>query len=332
MNLFLKRVLKFFLVPIIIVALSVIGYFVFDPFKVLYPYDSYSGTQTNRDYVTIETFKKRYSTQKYDSFMFGSSRLMGYDINSWHKHLGSDTSPYKMEGFSENIYGIYSKLKYLDSHSIPIKNALIILDVDGTLASDLPQVGYMYRKHPETTNDSWFSFHKEQFLTYFNANMILRYFLFKVCNLRNNFVFKYYNENTSKIDSITNNLSLPHMEYAIQHNPYFFEGPVFYDRKAEVTTMPRQITESIYEKLQYIADVFHREQTKFKIIIGPIYGQEVYAEEDLKDLRNIFGEENIYDFSGKNTLTEDKHNYYENFHYRPIVGDSIMNYIYGKHN
>lgn len=332
MNLFLKRVFKFLSVPLLLAILAVVGYFVDDPFKVVYPYDTFSGSQTNRDYITIETFKTRFPEQKYNSFMFGSSRLLAYEVNSWVKHLPVGDVGYKMEGYSENIYGIYSKVKYLDERGVPIKNALIILDVDGTLASDIPQQGYLFRKHPETTGQSWIDFHLEQFQAYFNANMILRYYLFKLAGVRNEFVTKYYNENTSEIDSITNSLSLPHLEYAIKNNPDFFSGSAFYDRSDSVTAMPKQITESIYLKLKFIADVFKKDDTDYKIIIGPIYGQQIYGREDLEILNEVFGKENIYDFSGKNAFTQDKQNYYESFHYRPIVGDSIMNYIYTHHN
>ncbi|MDL2215309.1 hypothetical protein LJC00_03880 [Dysgonomonas sp. OttesenSCG-928-M03] len=328
---FLKRALKFFFIPIVLVILSLIGYFIFDPFKVLYPYESYSNSQTNRDYITIETFKNKYPTEKYNSFIFGSSRLLGFNVNSWNQHLGSEDKAYKMEGFSENIYGIYTKIRYLDSLNIPMRNVLIVLDVDGTLASDLPQSGYLFRKHPETTHESWFDFHKEQFKAYFNANMILRYYMYKLGGINNQFVHDYYRA-TVIIDSVTNDLRRDDLEYTIKHNPHFFEGSTFYSRPDSVTIREKQITRSVCLKLECIADILKKQHADYKVIIGPIYSQEKYNPEDIKILKNIFGQDNIYDFSGKNVFTEDKHYYYENFHYRPMVGDSIMNYIYNHHN
>lgn len=44
----------------------------------------------------------------------------------------------------------------------------------------------------------------------------------------------------------------------------------------------------------------------------------------------LFGENNIYDFPGVNSITEDYHNYYEDSHYRPCVARFILQTIYQK--
>jgi hypothetical protein len=49
---------------------------------------------------------------------------------------------------------------------------------------------------------------------------------------------------------------------------------------------------------------------------------------DLRYLTNLFGKENVYDFSGINEYTESIYNYYENSHYRPYVADEIMKKLY----
>ena len=41
-----------------------------------------------------------------------------------------------------------------------------------------------------------------------------------------------------------------------------------------------------------------------------------------------FGKENVYDFSGINEFTEDYHNYYEAGHYRPLLGNKLLERIY----
>jgi hypothetical protein len=45
-------------------------------------------------------------------------------------------------------------------------------------------------------------------------------------------------------------------------------------------------------------------------------------------LQGIFGKENVYDFSGINEFTEDYHNYYEAGHYRPLLGNKLLERIY----
>ncbi|MCX6296671.1 MAG: hypothetical protein NTX97_11510, partial [Bacteroidetes bacterium] len=70
--------------------------------------------------------------------------------------------------------------------------------------------------------------------------------------------------------------------------------------------------------------------TQYKIVISPLYNQEKLDPGDLNYLVNLFGGENVFDFSGINFITNDFHNYYETSHYRPFVCDYILNIIYSK--
>ena len=51
-------------------------------------------------------------------------------------------------------------------------------------------------------------------------------------------------------------------------------------------------------------------------------------EEQLQLLYSIFGKKNIFDFSGKNNLTEPISNYFESSHYKPNVAKIILDSIY----
>ena len=51
-------------------------------------------------------------------------------------------------------------------------------------------------------------------------------------------------------------------------------------------------------------------------------------EYELPLMQEIFGKENVYDFSGINEFTEDYHNYYEAGHYRPLLGNKLLERIY----
>ncbi len=330
---FLKRVLKFLFIPIIIVILIIAGYFIFDPFKALYSYDSYTHTHSNRDYYSIEIFNKRYPQQKYNSFIFGSSRTLGYNPSSWKKYLGQDASIFMLDGYAENIYGIYHKMKYLDSLNVDIKNVLIVLDVNATFANTEPLEGFLYAKHPLISGKSMFDFQLQQFKTYMNPNMTLRYYLYRLGGVENDFTYSYLSNIRASVDSISNELRIVLLDRQIADNPEkFYSKPVFYPRPENAQINKCQIKGEQFEMISTVASLLKKHHTNYKIIIGPDYDQRKYCEEDLNVLNSLFGKENVYDFSGKNEITESKYNYYENSHYRPHVGDSIMEYIYNKHN
>lgn len=59
-----------------------------------------------------------------------------------------------------------------------------------------------------------------------------------------------------------------------------------------------------------------------------MYDQLKINEEDLEYLKTLFGDVNVFDFSGINKFTNDYKNYYEASHYRPHVTKEIMEKIY----
>jgi hypothetical protein len=55
---------------------------------------------------------------------------------------------------------------------------------------------------------------------------------------------------------------------------------------------------------------------------------EPLEKKQLDLLYDIFGEENVYDYSGVNTITNEISNYYEASHYRVHIADAILKEMY----
>lgn len=330
MRQFLQTILKFSIVPIIIVILIVGGFFVFDPMRVLYSYDSYSHTNANRDYYGLEMFKKNNPKYHYDSFIFGSSRTLAYNPSSWINYLPKGSSPYMMDGFGEEIYGMYHKVKYLDSIEVDIKNALIILDVGGVFhRDDIRSDMYFFLKHPDIDNSSRSDFYKKQFEDYLNPNYIASYYLNKFFGLKNKYIYTYQGNIRASVDSVTNELRREDLEQEIRTNSNYYKNPIFdYQISDSVVIINPTISELHKQWLLEIRSIFDKDKTDYKIVIGPMYFRTKFSNADLTILVNIFGSDRVYDFSGVNDFTTNKRNYYETSHYRPLVGDSIMHYIY----
>ena len=69
-------------------------------------------------------------------------------------------------------------------------------------------------------------------------------------------------------------------------------------------------------------------KTNYRIIISPLYNQIKLNNQDLDYLKQLFGKDNVFDFSGINKFTKDYNNYYESSHYRPHIAREIMQLIY----
>jgi hypothetical protein len=98
------------------------------------------------------------------------------------------------------------------------------------------------------------------------------------------------------------------------------------------STYPQAINEERKRQLYQIQNFLAKHNTKYRIIINPLYFQIRINPNDYKCLCDVFGKNNVYDFSGVNEWTSDFHNYYDPSHYTSQVSREIMDSIYKNRN
>lgn len=343
---------KAFLVKCIIISLPVLimlaMFCVYDPFRIVKHYDDfYIGdvesqppfVTPNRDYVSSELYINNNEKYGYDAFIFGSSRTLAYNTKDWKKYIDSSAKPFLFDAMSENLFGIYKKIKYIDKNGGIIKYAIILIDGDVTFKPKDENAGHLYAKHPVVSGDSWFpgadwlAFYGEFIKSYFDPEFFWNYYKFVYTGKRaDEFADKWIVWNEFRFDNITNDMMLNRLDTMINidANKYYSErAPIFYTRDS-IKLEPAVINEEQIEMLKEIREIFNRQGTNFRIVISPLYTQQKFNSEDLIKLNGIFGVDKVFDFSGKNSITENIQNYYENSHYRTKVGDTIMSTIYRK--
>src|SRR5678816_949928 len=110
MKAFIKTLVKFVVIIAIPSLLLLIPYLLYDPFKVLYQYDSFyeKGQQkeadVNAEYVAVETFLHNYQSLQYNSFIFGNSRSRFFEVADWSQYIGSDRC-FHFDASNETLYG-----------------------------------------------------------------------------------------------------------------------------------------------------------------------------------------------------------------------------------
>ena len=102
----------------------------------------------------------------------------------------------------------------------------------------------------------------------------------------------------------------------------------FPDRDGRYKESPTVLSSKSIKLLKALKEIFQKHATNYKIIINPTYSQVQLNPIDLKELQQIFGAENVFDFSGINEYTNNIHNYYERSHYRPSLGRLLLKKIY----
>jgi len=330
---FFLKLFVFFSAPLLVVVL----YFVNDPFKVLYHYNSYytSGipqkVMINTDMAATQNWENHYNLAQYDSYIFGSSRAMQYHVDSWCKYINS-TKCYHFDAVQESLFGIEKKLEFLKKKHAVVKNAIFILDYE-ILECDTDRTAHISMKDPDLTGGSRLNFQMKFFNAYLDKAFLWNYLSLllrgRVLDEKNNTLLLV--NDARHYDSITNENVVTAIDAQIARNPdsfYQLKKDIFYTRPVGPNVGPVVIGEKHMDLLRKMKEILSSGNTNYKIVISPLYDQIQLNPHDLNALQQIFGQSVVFDFSGKNSITENKYNYYESSHYRPFVADSILATIY----
>jgi hypothetical protein len=307
-----------------------------DPFKVLYHYDAYyapadtSYFELDDDYVSTQTLIQNSRTIPYDSYIFGSSRSDNYMVAEFGRHVRSSNC-YHFNAAYESLYGVERKMQYLKANGMQFKNALIIFDNE-LLAKVTNDKGHIRIKHPALTGQNRLQFQLEFFKDFFDKD-----FLFAYMDMSFSGKLKPYMIEKDimslicfQYDSRANEIYQAKIENEIAANNYYSAREhIFYKRDSVLKYTTPVLRAGQKKLLRNMKTIMNELHTSYRIVISPLYNQLQFNQADLITLQQIFGKEYVFDFSGINSLTDDRHNYYETSHYRPKVCTEIMNAVYG---
>jgi len=310
-----------------------IAYLITDPRKKIYTYDEYTFDyiMLNKGDVSTRLLLNKKDKQHYDSFIFGSSRSCATRSDEWRKYLPPQNVPFSYGSWNESLEGIYRKIRVLDSLQVPIRNALIFIDVTLTFEKNT-EYDPIDSDHYLISGIGKFDYYKSDFLEYLrNPKLIITsidYYLFKTQrSYMNNFVDpKYGGLNPINCDWRTKS-----EELIVQDSVNYYNRckDRFYERPSEQVYAAQSISKEMEEYLLSIHSIFQKHKTNYKLIINPLYDQVKLNTEDLNLLKEIFGAYRIFDFSGINTITGNIYNYNEDVsHYRIRTGDFLLKEVY----
>jgi hypothetical protein len=329
MKQFIASLTQFLMVCSIPAIIFVSSYLYFDPFRVLWHYDNYSYADvvSNRDFVSTTMFINNQKKNNYNSFIFGSSRTLAFRPDTWRKYLSDDAKPFAFDASNESVYGIYTKLKYLDSTNVEIKNALILLCRDVSFGFSEESKGHLFIKHPATTTKNNLDFQLQFFKAYLAPKFLFSFYCYKMIGVYKPFMSGYIENRKIAYGRVTNEIDIVDEENEILKNPTAYYAAKIFPTRAINKTDSRQINKKGLFMIKEIKRLLEKNNTNYRVVLSPLYDQVKFNPSDLFLLRKEFGNK-LFDFTGKNSFTESKTNYYEKNHFRPIVGDSIFKIIY----
>jgi hypothetical protein len=313
-----------------------IFYFVMDPFHIFSSIKDYSRPQhrvtINAGHIATRIYDKYHDDFNYDSFIFGNSRSIFWEIDHWKNYIQPNSKCFHFNQSSETLFGINKKILFIDRKGGVIKNALIILDVDSIL--DSSRSGYMSLTSPILLSSlgHFVKFHLSHFKAFVSPRFLFNFIIYKSTGNYYNFMSKTFNISPLVYEFSSNESRYEQFERIIKKDYTLFYNKKlmtrFYERNEKEITSDNIIFKNERKLFVEIKNIFNKHQTNYKIIINPLYNQFRINDKDLKILNSIFGKENVFNFSGKNKFTNDFKNYYEDSHYRPHVSKEIMKMIY----
>jgi hypothetical protein len=274
----------------------------------------------NMNYVKISYLIR--NTKKYDSLLFGSSRVENIDVKKIANGVYYNmTCPVGLP--LEHLENI----RFLVKSGMSIKNVMIGLD-DFSYHLDPRQhrSDLELQPHPAVSGKKLQTFYGEYFLK-------LRTFMPQLAAyIRHNYTHRNAPEETRIIYDMydTGRIFCPscdadiernvdaHIHSAIFNKPFHSEG----DNMAKALAAMKEI-----------AALAKQEHISLIVFINPIH-KTTYLDTNLRQFA-LFKKElaaitDYYDFSGLNSVTTNNYDYYETSHYRPFVGDMMLKVMFGK--
>jgi len=333
MKRFLLRILSFLGIPILVLL---VVYLITDPFKTLRPFSFQYFDETNRDYISSELFLKNNPKYHYNSFIFGSSRCCGFNTYHWKHYLPEGAKQFMFQAWGESLTGIEQKIDYIDNNGNEISNAIILLDIPGAFSKEQLPHEVLAIKHYKFSGQSKVAFQSCLFYGFIQkpskwVSSIKQYL---------NPVMKTFTADTVSNDWERNN------RYAdIRYQPekdslkncsaktrMVFMKEIEGKTDNDLINSQSLISTDFLKQLRHIKNIFDKHHTNYKIVISPAccYTNPKINSMDLQILQDVFGKENVFDYSGKNNLTSDCYNFSDPGHFGLSVGWQIIEDIYNK--
>ena len=322
---FLKKLLLFLSPVILLVAL----YFICDPFFVLRNYSSYERSFLKtyiRNRISTQQFLNYNPKYQFKSYVFGSSRSGGFTTKDYGRFV-NDPNPFHFSAFSETIEPLLDKMNFISDQGNKIENALFVID-DITFSNHMDNMDLLIRKKDYKWRGGNYlkyqfhffkSFFKNQyFISYFDANITHKYKSY----MGNNFDFDYLFETPFNDFTFIGSID------EIKRDSIGYYQNNFFKRKDVEEQLEPVIDLKDIMVLFKMKEIFDKNKTNLKIIVAPNFNFRKINNRDLYIVKKIFGENILYDYSGKNMISSDIHNFYESSHFKTYIGNQILKEVF----
>ncbi len=327
--------LKLFFLAIPLLPATAV-FFYYDPYMILHSYKRFDQSKVRlfEAHVGWQNYLQNRDSIPYDSFILGNSCTMAFKTQSWERYLDQESCAVRFFDNAETIGGVFQKIQALDSVGAYLKNILVIIDRN-SLTDTSPLKSTYHLFSPETAGLSKPIFYLRFFQEFLYTGHFLSYIEYRITGKYRSGMKKVIYAGAPLREPYTNNFINPReREIELKGNRYWSEHQEEFavDRTGAGEEDPPVLSGRQLNLLHRMKQICDNHRTVVKIIIGPNYYQKRIHHHDVELMKQLFGQEAVWDFTGINEYTNNDYNYYEPGHYRPIAGEQILQQIYHSSN
>ena len=305
------------------VGLAGLTNYIVDPYGLLRKDFTYQFIEPNKNFIKI-----RFITQnpdRYDSFVFGSSRVNSIDVR-------------KIQGYK--CYNVHysgglprdhlDNIRYLLKKRVKIK--LILIGLDDFSFRDDPEARLhqpLRYPYPPVLNQHPFPYYLRYFFSLMDWEIMK-----EALDGYKKKLFKKSGDNPAfyNMDMFdTGQMFFHQIDRQIEENPEKHRNDPKFLKHAII---PGNHLKEAIEDLREIVRLTEAHQVRLVLFINPVH-KNVFLDSgvDFDRFKRVLSHlSGFYDFSGLNSVTTDNYNYYETSHYRPKVGDLVIARIFNDRN
>ena len=291
-------------------------------------HENYSWKYYYQSLGDIATKKLLSSSVKYNSFIFGSSRATSLYACYLQKEIPKSIF-FHYANWNEPIGGIYDKIKLLDSLGYTLENVFVYLDTDYTFLND----GEGRKENYLLAHENRYAYYLEHYKTFFsNFDLNKVKILLGLRPDLESFPNSESDKDTNDpfhvcSDSIMNSYgNSPFTKVYLHRMDSLKKTGFFYSRSKSEIVKDQQVSVGEKAIMKKIRQLFNKHDTKYYIIITPLYDQMKFNSSDMQAIQESFGER-VFDFSGVNKITSNEYNYHDLKHFQPYVSKNIVDSI-----
>ncbi len=247
---------------------------------------------------------------KFDSFVFGNSRANNIDVTKIPN--GKYFNLYYSLGLPKEHL---ADIKILLKHHLKIKNLLICIDFSAYRGTDAGRPNDLMRKTYPTNTFDLFKLYLDYIFQIPQQEFLNEFFLQPIIP-----GYKYLTINGRAIND--------DVEKTIEANPIKHGA----DKKFNdpILEYENHVDEAIAD-LSDISKICQANNISLTIEVNPVYKITYLANQPqlhFEFLKKLSAVIDYYDFGGINKVTSNNYFYYEASHFRPKIGDLMLDFIY----